>query len=162
MMDAKNLGRLPFFGKVGAFGVDLGDEHDGARAIRYAAKLLRAPRRLVWIFAQGREVPVTKRPLGFRPGSEAIARVARCAVVPGAIRYEMAGEPEPALWLSFGEASALGGHEARVTAELDAIDAAVLSGGAEGFDAIYTKRRGRGFALAEAALALVTRPKLLR
>ena len=55
LMDAKNLRRLPCFGRVGAFGVDLDDQRDGARAIRYAAKLLIAKelsrRRLVWIFA---------------------------------------------------------------------------------------------------------------
>ena len=37
---------------------------DGASAMRYAARLLDRPRRLVWIFPQGAERPVTLRPLG--------------------------------------------------------------------------------------------------
>lgn len=55
MMDAANLRRLPFFGKVGAFGVDLDEAADGASAIRYAARLLDAPGRVVWIYPEGRE-----------------------------------------------------------------------------------------------------------
>ena len=40
MMDAANLRRLPFFARVGAFGVDRTSAADGAAAIRYAARLL--------------------------------------------------------------------------------------------------------------------------
>ena len=57
MMDAANLRRLPFFAMVGAFGVDLADPADGASAMRYAARLLSAPGRMVWVFPQGRERP---------------------------------------------------------------------------------------------------------
>ncbi|MDP9033939.1 MAG: lysophospholipid acyltransferase family protein, partial [Myxococcota bacterium] len=66
MMDAKQLRALPFFARAGAFGVDLVDPRDGARAVRYAAGLLDRPGRLVWLFPQGREVPTTARPLAFR------------------------------------------------------------------------------------------------
>lgn len=169
MMDAKNLERLPFFGKVGAFGVDLNDPTDGARAIRYAAKLLSAPNRLVWIFAQGREVPVTVRPLGFRPGSGEIARVARAVVVPGALRYEMGKTKDPTLWISFGEplapsrdvAEAQAAHERLVTEELDRIDRAIVHGQGEGFDTLHAKKESAWFAFAESALAWLTRPKAL-
>ena len=125
LMDAKNLVRLPFFRKVGAFGVDLDDPADGARALRYAVKLLDRPGRLVWVFPQGREAPLVQRPLGFRPGSEAIARLARRATVfPCAIRYAFGSEELPVLHISFGAPIANGGaHEAAVTTELDRIDA---------------------------------------
>lgn len=167
MMDAKNLERLPFFGKVGAFGVDLDDPRDGARAIRYGAKLLDRPGRLLWIFAQGKEVPITARPVVFRPGAAEIARIAKAAVVPGALRYEMGKTPEPTLWLSFGtplDASrdvdaARAEHEARVDEELDRIDRAIVSGEDAGaFELLYTKPKGALFGVAQAALAFLTRP----
>ncbi|WP_437734901.1 lysophospholipid acyltransferase family protein [Sorangium sp. So ce1335] len=104
MMDADNLRRLPFFALVGAFGVDLDLPSDGTAAIRYAARLLDRPGRAVWIFAQGRERPSDERPLGFRAGAAQIARVARRArVLPVALRYELAGEERPRLYLSIGE-----------------------------------------------------------
>ena len=154
MMDAKNLERLPFFGKVGAFGVNLDDARDGAHALRYAARLLSQPRRLVWLFAQGREVPITVRPLGFRGGSEAIARVSRARVVPGAIRYEMGQAEAPVLWLSFGE-PVTGDHEAAVTRQLDAIDHAIVSGD-DDFAVWFARQHGGS--LAESMLAWLTRP----
>ncbi|MFO0631036.1 MAG: lysophospholipid acyltransferase family protein [Polyangiales bacterium] len=81
MMNAQNLERLPFFALVGAFGVDVANPADGASAMRYAARLLDRPRRLVWIFPQGAERPVTLRPLGFRlaaPRSRGSRSAARC------------------------------------------------------------------------------------
>lgn len=171
MMDAKNLERLPFFGKVGAFGVSLDDPSDGARAMRYAAKLLSGgggSNRLVWIFAQGREVPITVRPLGFRPGSGEIARLARAAVVPGALRYEMGNTPEPTLWISFGTpiqpirdpSEAREAHEAAVTTELDRIEASLVGDdGAQDFTTVYEKRPSRLFAIAESILSWLTRPR---
>jgi 1-acyl-sn-glycerol-3-phosphate acyltransferase len=171
MMDAANLARLPFFARVGAFGVDLADPADGARAIRYAAKLLSAEGRLVWIFAQGREVPVTARPLGFRPGAGEVARVARRAVVvPGALRYEMGPTPKPTLWLSFGEpvpaatdvAQARRAQEDAVVRELERIERAIGGAEAGDFEAVVPPRRERLFAVAQAILAWMTRPRLRR
>jgi 1-acyl-sn-glycerol-3-phosphate acyltransferase len=161
LMDAKNLRRLPFFALVGAFGVDLDDAGDGAAAIRYAARLLDRPGRLVWIFPQGREVPVTVRPLGFRPGSAEIARVAKRAVtIPAALRYEHAGTEKPDLYLSFGEplpaerdpAKGRAAQEQAVAAEMERIERAVR--GEEGFVDAHRERGGED--LASRALALFT------
>lgn len=136
MMDARNLRRLPFFRKVGAFGVDRDDPNDGARAIRYAAKLLGSPGRLVWIFAQGEEVPITAKALGFKPGAAEVARVARhAATLPLALRYEFGEEEKPRLLVSVGERMAFErnvqlarvGQERAVAAELARIDDAVLA-----------------------------------
>ncbi len=171
LMDASNLERLPFFGRVGAFGVDLRDPADGARAIRHAAKLLGPQGRLVWVFPQGREVPITARPLAFRPGSGEIARVARGAVVvPGALRYEMGAAPRPTLWLSFGPPveprhdprEATRAHEAAVETELERVDRAVTRGADREFASVIPPRRERAFELAQSALAWLTRPRLSR
>lgn len=145
MMDAKNLRRLPFFAFVGAFGVDLDRPADGAAAIKYTARLLDRAGRAVWIFPQGRERPVTERPLAFRPGSAEIARVARKArAVPVGIRYEFGGEERPALYISLGAAlsperdvdKALGAHERAVEAELARIERAVRGEG-EDFEEVH-------------------------
>lgn len=162
LMDAKNLRRLPFFAHVGAFGVDLDDRADGARAIRYAAGLLAAPGRLVWVFPQGRERPITERPLAFEPGAAAIARVAKKAVtVPVALRYDLGPRERPDLWIAIGGAAAgardvevgRAGQERAVTAELDAIDAALRSGGSDAFATWHEARTGWLGALAERLLA---------
>ena len=157
MMDATNLRRLPFFALVGAFGVDRSSAVDGARAVRYAAKLLAAPRTLVWIFAQGRETPVTARPLGFHGGSAAVARLAKDArVLPLAIRYEHGEQPRAIIYVSIGEA-VTGDHEAAVVRELDVIEAA-LSGDASGFETVYERGESSWMRVAQAILAIVTRP----
>ncbi len=167
MMDAKNLRALPFFGKVGAFGVDLDTPVDGARAIRYAAKLLDRAGRLVWIFPQGREVTVTARPLGFRGGSAEIARVARQAVVvPAAIRYEHGGRPEPSLYVAFGAplaserdvARARHVQEAAVSSELDRIDRALISRDLSELPLLHQRKPSCLEIAMQRALAWMTRP----
>ena len=98
MMDARNLRRLPFFGLVGAFGVDLADPRDGAVALRYAARHLDGPGKLVWVFPQGAERPEDPRPLGFQPGAAAIARLARGAAAVG-LAGALLDRPGRVVWI---------------------------------------------------------------
>lgn len=167
LMDAKNLRRLPFFARVGAFGVDLDRPADGAAAVKYAARLLDRPRRLVWVFPQGAERPVTERPLGFRAGAAAIARVARRSVtVPVGLRYEFAGTERPVLYLSFGEPVATerepevgrDAQEAAVVGELARIERAVCGEAGLGFADTFHAAPSLGGHLAERALARLTSP----
>ena len=164
MMDAGNLRRLPFFGRVGAFGVDLARPEDGAAAIRYAARLLDRPGRLVWIFPQGHERPVTERPLGFRPGSAEIARVARSPVLPVALRYEFGGRERPDVLVDLGVSlppdrdvvRARAAHEGAVTAGLDRLEATVRSGDLAGYDPVLRAPADRLDAAAERMLSWLT------
>ena len=167
MMDARNLRALPFFGRVGAFGVDLDDPRDGARAIRFAARLLDRPRRLVWIFAQGEERPITVRPLGFRPGSAEIARLAAAAsVTPVALRYEFGSTERPVAFVSAGEAVvAAGTRKARegaieraVEAELGGIDDALARRDPGAFSPVLHGTRRPLAATAQRLLAFSTAP----
>lgn len=166
LMDAVNLRKLPFFAMVGAFGVELDQPADGAGAIRYAARLLDAPNRMVWVFPQGRERPVTERPLAFRGGSAEIARVAKCPTVPVAFRYEHRGHERPELLMSFGEAlpwvkdvaAGREAHEAAVTARLDRLDGALRDGSVESFELLEHTPVSRVGQWAERALAALTRP----
>ncbi len=145
MMDAKNLRRLPFFGFVGAFGVDLDRPADGAAAIKYTARLLDRPGRAVWIFPQGRERPISEKPLAFRPGSAEIARVAHKArAVPVGLRYEFGADEKPSLYISLGAPlpperdveKALVTHERAVEAELQRIERAVHGEGQD-FEVVH-------------------------
>lgn len=165
LMDAKNLRRLPFFAKVGGFGVDLDRADDGAAAIRYAARLLDRPRRVVFVFPQGRERPFTQRPLGFRAGSAEIARVAKAPTLPLALRYEHGDGEKPRLVLAFGEpiaplrdvASGRALHEQGVVAALDRVDAALVGDALASFEVVASARPRRFAAFAERVLAFVTR-----
>lgn len=168
MMDAKNLLRLPFLGRVGGFGVHLDDPADRKQVLRYARTLLGAPGRLVWIFPQGRERPRAAPLDDFKPGAAIIARtVADVQVVPVAIRYELRGVPGPEAILSIGpplaaesdvETARLA-QQAAVIRELEAIDRYLVSG--EGSDDFQTVRKrpsaSWGDRLAERILALFTR-----
>lgn len=169
MMDAKNLRRLPFFALVGAFGVDLDRAADGAAAIRFSAKLLDRPGRMVWIFPQGAERPIHERPLGFREGAAHVARVAKRAVtIPAALHYEFAGEELPRLYLSFGPAlpyerdaaKARAAQEEAVLAELAAIDDAIAGRPVPGeaFSLVHRRDPSWLARLAERWLALMARP----
>jgi 1-acyl-sn-glycerol-3-phosphate acyltransferase len=150
MMDASNLQKLPFFSRIGAFGVDLADPADGARALRYAARLLRGgERRMVTVFAQGRERPVTERPLAFRPGSAELARLAPAAsVLPFALRYEMQGEEKPYAYAAFGAplapersvVAARAAQEAAVAGLLDDLERALCTGELSAYTALFVSR----------------------
>lgn len=164
LMDAANLRRLPFFGRVGAFGVDLGDAADGARGIRYAARLLDAPGVAVWLFPQGDERPITE-PLAFRPGSAEIARLARrCRILPVALRYEHGKTERPSLWISLGAqlppqrdvVAGRAAQEAAVALELARIDGALRSGEAASFATTHLAEPSFFGALAERMLAWLT------
>jgi 1-acyl-sn-glycerol-3-phosphate acyltransferase len=172
MMAAENLRRLPFFALVGAFGVELDRPASGAAALRHAARLLDRPGRLVWIFPQGAERPITE-PLAFREGAAQVARVAaRAATIPAAIRYEHAAEELPRLYLSFGgelprtrdAGEGRAAQEAAVRAELEAIDAAIAGRDVPGeaFTLIHRRDPWWPARLAERSLALLTRPFVRR
>jgi 1-acyl-sn-glycerol-3-phosphate acyltransferase len=166
MMDAKNLRRLPFFAKIGAFGVDLDEPRDGARALRYAARLLDRPGRMVLVFPQGRERPITARPLDFRPGSGELSRLCRrAATIPYAVRYEMGADEKPVIWAkiqpelpAFRRADeARAAQEASVTEALDAIDRTLITGDDEdAFTPLFSTPRAVD-SLATQALAFLTR-----
>lgn len=168
LMDARNLRRLPFLGRLGGFGFESGDAGDGALALRYAARLLRRPRVLVWIFPQGRERPVDERPLAFQRGAAALARLARVPVVPAALRYQFGEAERPTCYASFGPSLTLGramdGEQSRlaqehaVETELARIAREVGAGPSSGtFASAIDGRRDWLSAWAERALARLSR-----
>lgn len=167
LMDAANLRARPFFAKLGAFGVDRGSRRDGAEATRHAASLLDRPGRLVWVFPQGEERPQHERPLRFFGGAASIARsVPEAVVVPVGLAYAFGSVAAPAVYVAVGSplAAATTTGAARrmqveaVEAELARIDRELSRPGTQGFEAHPLARTSRLEALAELALATLTRP----
>lgn len=166
LMNAANLRRLPFFGLVGAFGVDPDAPGDGALAMREAVRLLSERRRVVWIFAQGGERPISLRPLGFRRGSAEISHAARAPAVPFALRYEHGADERPMLLLRVGGAIAASqdpvalraAHEAAVTGLLDRIDGDLIARDLDAYDTLHARGAGPFGALAQRCLSALTRP----
>lgn len=166
MMDARNLRKLPFFGLVGAFGVELDQPEDGRAALRYGESLLDRPGRVLWIFPQGAERPSTARPLGFKAGSAVIAtRRPDVAVIPLALRYEHGGRERPDLWVEIGPpvegATEVGEarerQERAVTALLERVDQRLLTGDRGGVETWLAWREPPLARLATRILAWLTR-----
>jgi 1-acyl-sn-glycerol-3-phosphate acyltransferase len=126
LMDARNLRKFGFFRYLGVFGVDLDDPADRAAVVDYAAGLLDAPRRVVWLFPQGAERPVTE-PLAFRGGAARLAARAGVPMVPAALRYEHGRAPKATVYVAFGEPIAPTGDEAVDTAACVAAVEALLA-----------------------------------
>lgn len=167
MMDAANLRRLPFFAKVGAFGVDRDSRHDGAEATRHAVALLDRPGRLVWIFPQGQERPLHERPLRFLGGAAAVARrVSAATVLPVGLAYAFGAEAAPSAFVAVGDpvrtrGAAAADRQAQVEAveqQLARIEREQSRPGSEAFEVIELQRPGWLGRLAERALAALTRP----
>jgi hypothetical protein len=167
MMEAKNLRAFPFFARVGAFGVDLESAADGARAIRYSVKLLRGEKALVWLFPQGREVPITAKALDFRGGVETILRLAPdAAAIPLALRYEFGAAEKPTLWMSFGDqvvdrSRGILAYEDAVRHEMSVIDRAIVDHETAEFTVFHEDKTGTGFSAAQKMLSLLVGPRHL-
>lgn len=102
LMDAANLGGLPFFARLGAVPLDRSTPARLRAGLRAGAALLDRPGRAVWMFPQGRLRPAHLRPLGIHPGIALLARLAPGAsVVPVALQYAFGEQPAPAAlaWL---------------------------------------------------------------
>ncbi|WP_373045848.1 lysophospholipid acyltransferase family protein [Vulgatibacter sp.] len=165
LMDAKNLRRLPFFARIGGFGADLDRPGDAAAALRYGAKLLREPGRLVWVFPQGRERPISERPLGFASGAAAMARLAQVRTLPVALRYEFGEAEKPELRIAVGapidplpSVDLLASRQERAVVELlDGIDLDLRAGSVEGWETLLEGSAEPLAKLAERWLAFFTR-----
>lgn len=143
LMDAANLRRAPFFTRIGGFGVERDDPRDVLRALRHAARHLDRPGRAVVVFPQGRERPVTARPLGFQRGAERLAAMARgaAAIVPFALRYEHGAVERPTVHVALGaprrDLPDTGAVEREVTRLLDGIDHALVTDEADPVPALW-------------------------
>jgi 1-acyl-sn-glycerol-3-phosphate acyltransferase len=102
LMDERNLAASPFFGAIGAVPLNTEGGLVGRRQLMSAVGLLSAPRRVLWIFPQGKQRPSHIRPLGFKPGVRLLVDRARCRVLPVAVAYLYDEAPVPSLWVHIG------------------------------------------------------------
>jgi putative hemolysin len=122
MMLSSKLEQFPFFGRLGAFGIDPEDPHDVAMGLRLAKKHLKNSGQLVWIFPQGEERPITERPLVFRPAAASLARIAPHArTMACALRYEFGAEERPTLLAAFSTVPKASERDAILAAQVDSV-----------------------------------------
>ncbi|WP_226675102.1 lysophospholipid acyltransferase family protein [Rossellomorea aquimaris] len=67
MMSQKGMEDYPFFRKIGAFSVNPDSPKDLVTSLRFAEKCLQE-KKTVWIFPQGKEEHLEKRPISFMSG----------------------------------------------------------------------------------------------
>lgn len=105
MMEEKNLQKLKFFRRIGAFSVVRENPREAVKGIRYIVQLLKEkPNRAVWIFPQGEIQPSQIRPLKFYNGAaKIIQQTGKCFAAPVAMRYEFREDFKPVAFAQVGE-----------------------------------------------------------
>ncbi|MBO8155858.1 MAG: 1-acyl-sn-glycerol-3-phosphate acyltransferase [Bacillaceae bacterium] len=102
MMHEQGLRKYPFFRKLGAFSVNRQNPGDVLRSLTFAENLLKGGKSL-WLFPQGDEFHLEKRPLNFLMG--AMYLLEKCPdvpVVPISIYYSFGHNRKPEVYLLAG------------------------------------------------------------
>lgn len=102
MMSEYGLKKHPFFRKVGGYSINPNNKRHLVDSLNYSIDLLRN-NKTVWIFPQGKEEPLEKRPLEFSSGTAFIAQ--RCEeinVVPVSLYYSFEDTRKPNAYVTFG------------------------------------------------------------
>lgn len=124
LVDEAQLRHHRFFSAFGAVGIDLADPRPGIEA---AARALRSPGDILWVFPQGRYLPPHRRPLALKPGVQWIHQASGAAVVPVAMQYAFLQADRPAGFVRVGAPLGAGEELDPALAHLlDAIDDEVV------------------------------------
>jgi 1-acyl-sn-glycerol-3-phosphate acyltransferase len=156
-IDAAMMEKYGFFGRIGAYGVDLESPAGAARFLAASADILSRPNRAIWLAAQGRFVDVRDRPIGLKPGIGRLPELnPETIFVPLAIEYGFWDERGGEAFLAFGapiagaELAAQGRAarrdrlEAALTETLDRLGDDVRSRNPERFEIVLSGRAGVG------------------
>lgn len=103
MMHEDGIRRFPFFRSIGAYSVNSENRRHLIESLRYSMDLLQASK-TVWIFPQGAEQPLEKRPLEFFSGIAYLAQ--KCPdidVVPISLSYAFEHTKKPNAYIIIGE-----------------------------------------------------------
>lgn len=105
MMEERQLKKLFFFRKLGAFSVIRENPRDALKSINYAAELLKKDfRRTLWIFPQGEILPFESRPVRFYNGISRIIEITGAVeILPVALKYEFLGNFKPQIFVKIGK-----------------------------------------------------------
>lgn len=156
-MDREMLEKYAFFGRIGAYGVDLQKMSGAADFFRQSGLILSRDDSLLWIAAQGRFSDPRERPLRLKPGLGRLCEAApRAILVPVAFEYAFwtersaeafaaFGEPVPAAeLLALDRQERQGVLETRLTATMDALARDVVSRDPARFETVLAGRAGVG------------------
>lgn len=108
MMEEKQLKKLFFFRKLGAFSVVRENPREAVKSLNYAINLLKENQtRTLWIFPQGKILPNDIRPIKFYNGlSRIVENLESCVISPLALRYEFLGDYKPDVFVKVGQPEA--------------------------------------------------------
>ncbi len=103
MMTEEGLNAYPFFRKLGGFSINKTNPKDVIRSLSYTKQLLEASK-AVWIFPQGAEYHLEKRPLEFEHGvSHLVMRIPDVQVIPITFYYTFLHEQKPEVFIKIGQ-----------------------------------------------------------
>ncbi|RLQ95219.1 lysophospholipid acyltransferase family protein [Falsibacillus albus] len=146
MMSQEGMERFPFFRKIGAFSVNSKSPKAIHKSLKFAMALLEAGRS-VWIFPQGEEEHLEKRPLSIKNGTPYIVkRVKNIDIIPVALYYTYRHDQRPELFIRIG--SERSGErqmerediQKELTKELDVLKADVIDEKLVHFSCLLTGR----------------------
>jgi len=121
-IEAEAVRKYRVFTRLGFFPVDTKSLQGAAEFLRIGEAILSAPKRAVWVTAQGDFADVRKRPLDLKRGvGHLAARLSAGWVVPVALEYSFWNERTPEALIRIGEAIRIepsaGARAGRVWAE---------------------------------------------
>lgn len=129
MMSEEGLEQYPFFRKLGGFSVNRTQRKEVVKSLDYAISLLRDGKS-VWMFPQGEEQHIEKRPLQFFTGAVYVAERANVPIVPLAFYHSFRHHRKPEWFIHIGEPLRIcdvsGSNRKEKTAELERICTAQL------------------------------------
>lgn len=103
MMHKEGIQRYPFFRKIGAYSIDPDDRKHLIHSLKYSTTLLKRGKS-VWIFPQGSEQHLEKRPLDFFTGiSYIIKKCPEAQIVPVSLYYSLEHSKKPNAYIQLGE-----------------------------------------------------------
>ena len=126
VMDAENLGKLPFLGWVGALPLDRNSADSSRQCLRACSALLDRPGRGLWIFPQGRQRPAHLRPLDLKRGVQTLHAHNPVDVVAVSLTYVFLEREHPAAIVRFS--APMPGAAVAGEALLPAVEGALLEG----------------------------------
>lgn len=122
-MDSAGLVRYPIFSRLGAFGVRRGSPAAARSGLRYAQGLLTSKQRSerrqsLWIFPQGGEQPLERRPLSLEGGVRHLGLHLPVEIRPVAFYYRLGHYQRPEAFVKIGVPVSLAGEERRTADQL--------------------------------------------
>ncbi|MBM7703818.1 lysophospholipid acyltransferase family protein [Metabacillus iocasae] len=148
MMSEQGMTDFSFFKKIGAFSINPSSPKHILQSLQFAAKLLN-DRKSVWIFPQGKEEHLEKRPLQFSKGvSYILDHTQDVTIIPITFYYTFRHDQRPELFIMIGKSipqstfldqsrdKITSNLETMVTKQLDALREKVTKEELDSFDVL--------------------------